>query len=270
MNRATLTILAVLLLGVAVPSSTNAQDVNYYNVNKIDFLTQTGLASPTTDTFAFGSVVGQTSGGSLSSGSLTLPAGSASASPLAYILNGNGNLSLSGPNSPTQAGLDAEYNTGTYVFNINGGSGSYSASITTPADAYPASTPTITNTNWSGGALVIDPAQSFTLTWNSFSNFSTGDSVQLFDSSGAFNFFYNTNTTSQTFAADTFAPNTSYAFTLGFSDDAANNDSSIPNALGEALYINDTRFTVQAPEPSTTAILSIGMGFLYFICRRGR
>ena len=182
--------------------------------------------------------------------------------------DGNGNLNFSSPNYSTQASLDAEFNNGTYTFNINGGSGSYSTSYAVTGNAYPASPPTITNTNWSGGALLINPAQDFTLTWNSFNvPPGSGDVIQLSDNGGAFNYFYTSNTTSQLFPAGSFTPNSSYAFTLGFANDTLNNTSSTAEA---ALYIDDTSFTVQtAPEPSTNAILLIGIGFLYFvICRR--
>lgn len=270
MKITSLATITTLIFGATVSPSSNAQDVEYYSVNKTQFLTQTSTAAPTLDSFGFGAVVAQASGGSLISASVSLPAGSTNSSPVALGPIGNGNLAFASSSSPTQAGLDARFNNGTYGFSITGGSGSYSGSVLLTGDTYPAPVPTVTNTNWSGGALVVDPSQNFTLTWNSFSNFGAGDSVGLQDNSDTVQFSYNTNTTSQLFAAGSLAPNTSYAFTLYFEDFTNINTSSIPDAPGNASYIDNTRFTVQTvPEPSTTAILFIGIGFLYFvICRR--
>lgn len=259
MKLTTLATIATLSFGTTFSSRSNAQDVQYYSVNKSQFLTQTSTAAPILDSFGFGANVAKTSGGFLISASVTLPAGSTNPSPVVLGSDGNGNLTFAGPNSLTQTGLDGQFNNGTYGFNITGGSGSYSGSVALTGNAYPAAAPTITNTNWAGGALVVNPAQSFTLTWNSFSNFNAGDLVGLQDDSGTFQFNYNTNTTSQFFAAGSLAPNTSYAFTLIFEDVANINTSSIPGAPGQASYIDNTRFTVQtAPEPSTALLLLSG------------
>ena len=175
MKVTTLAAIASLILGLQPPPNSNAQDVQFYNVNKSEFLTQTSTAAPTVDSFGFGTNVFKASGGSLVSASITLPPGSTNPSPQVLASDGNGNFTFASPDSPTQAGLDAQFNNGTYGFSITGGSGSYSASLVLTGNAYVGPLPTITNTNWSGGVLVVDPAQDFTLTWNPFSNFSADD-----------------------------------------------------------------------------------------------
>ena len=204
----------------------------------------------------------------LNSASVTLPAGSTNQSPQALGPDGNGNLFFFSAGSPTQGGLDAQFVNGSYGFNITGGSGSYSASLALTGNAYPAAAPTITNTNWSGGALVIDPAQNFTFTWNSFSNFSPGDVITLSDESGAFNFAFNSDTTSQLIPAGSFAPNTSYTFHLVFHDVAETDTSSIPGAIGFAMYQDRLRlFTVLTGPPLIISPLmatgTVGLPFLY-------
>jgi hypothetical protein len=267
MKITTLTTIATFILGVVVPLRSNAQDVEFYNVNKSEFLTQTSTAAPTVDSFGFGTNVVRTSGGSLISASITLPAGSMNPSPQALGSDGNGSFAFASSNSPTQAGLDAQFNNGTYGFNITGGSGSYSASLVLTGNAYVTPPPTITNTNWSGGELVIDPAQDFTLTWSPFSNFSADDLLGLQDDSGTFNFSYITNTTSQFFATGSFAPNTSYVFTLVFENAVDTNTFSIPGAPGKASYIANTSFTVRTGPPIITSPLvatgTIGLPFTY-------
>ena len=268
MKITTLATIATLILGATVPPSSKGQDVDNYQVVKTESLIQTSTAAPTIESFGFTAIVHKTSGGSLSSASVTLPAGSTNQSPQALGPDGNGNLVFN-DGSITQGGLDAKFSNGTYGLNIAGGSGSYSASLALTGNTYPAPPPTITNTNWSGGALVIDPAQDFTFTWNSFSNFSAGDNVGLFDDSGAFNFYFNANTTSQFIAAGSLAPNTSYTFHLVFHHTVDTNTSSIPGATGVARYQDSTSFMVQtAPGPPVitsplVATGTVGLPFTY-------
>jgi hypothetical protein len=188
MRITTVVTIATFILGAAVPLRSSAQDVQFYNVHKVAFLTQASTAAPTVEGYGFGTYVARASGGSLTSASITLPAGSTHPSPQALAPAGNGDFSFVSSDSPTQAELDARFNNGTYGFNITGGSGSYSASLVLAGNAYATPPPTITNTNWSSGALVIDPGQDFTLTWNSFSNFIPGDGIGLQDESGTFSF----------------------------------------------------------------------------------
>jgi hypothetical protein len=245
-----------------------AQDVQDYLVEKTETLVQTSTAPPAVVSFGFSAAVHTGTGGTLISASVTLPAGSTNPSPQALGPDGNGGLDFN-DGSVTQAGLDAQFNNGTYGLNITGGSGSYSANLTLTGNAYPASTPTITNTNWSGGALVIDPTQNFTFTWNSFSDFSPGDAVALFDENGAFNFYFDTNTTSQFIAAGTLAPNTTYTFRLTFNHLVDTNTSSIPGASGSAGYQHNTGFTIQTVSGPPTIISplvassTVGVPFTY-------
>jgi hypothetical protein len=65
MKNATLTTIAVLILGATVPPGSKAQDVGSYGIGKFENLTQTSTASPTINSFGFSADVEKANGGSL-------------------------------------------------------------------------------------------------------------------------------------------------------------------------------------------------------------
>src|ERR1044071_2031326 len=122
--------IATLLFGVpALPSILEAQDVQNYSVGKTETLVQSSTATPTIESFGFTAIVNAENGGSLISAAITLPPGSTNPSPQDLGPDGNGGLVFN-QGSATQAGLDAQFNNGTYGLNITGGFRSYFTSPT--------------------------------------------------------------------------------------------------------------------------------------------
>jgi hypothetical protein len=199
--------------------------------------------------------------------SVTLPAGSSAASPeaLANQNNGTGIFTVQGK-FPDQTTLDSNYADGTYHMQITGaGSTVYTANnLVLTGDVYPSTTPTITNTTWSNGALVVNPSASFTLNWGAFAGAAGTDRIVLSLQNTAtgqslFFQFLASSATSQTFGANFLQPNQTYQVSLDFLKTATFDTADITGATGLAAYARETGFNIQTvPEPSSVALVFVG------------
>src|ERR1022692_757035 len=121
------------------------------------------------------------SNGSITGGTLSLPAGSSATSPQTLVSqndvqnDGTYGFQQKFTDQPT---LNSNFADGTYGLQITGASSAtYNASLSLTGGVYPSLTPTITNTNWSGGNLIVDPSASFTLKWGAFTGSTASDRI---------------------------------------------------------------------------------------------
>jgi hypothetical protein len=192
------------------------------------------------------------SSGSITGGTMSLPAGSSASSPQTLVLQTNpqndGTYGFQ-QNFAAQATLNSNYADGTYGLQITGASSTiYNASLSVTGDVYPSLTPTITNTNWSGGSLVVNPDNSFTLTWGSFTGSTASDRIgvsvgRVQDSTVSFQVL-SASATSVTFPASYFQPNQSYSVHVIFLKVASTDTTDIPGSTGCGGFGTETKFDI--------------------------
>lgn len=156
----------VLLLSAWLATATLLDAQSFYMVSKNQFFVQTSASGAVPDPLAAYSFRAQAA----TPATLTLPGGS-SAALVAEPHNGNYRLDRK---FATKAALDAAYPNGTYRLS---GTALPTLTLSLAADNYPVSTPQVVsvgNGAWnSGGILVVNPAQSVTLNFNTFSGYAT-------------------------------------------------------------------------------------------------
>ena len=226
--------------------------------NQSDVATVTLANNP----YRFGVFVQATSDGSISGGTVSLPAGSSVASPQTLVAQNDGTGGYGFQQKFTdQASLNSSFNDGTYALQVTGFSSAiYNANLALTGGVYPSLTPTVTNTSWSGGNLLVDPSAPFTLTWGAFAGSTSTDHVFLSLQNAAFQTVFSlvlpNSATSQTFAASFFQPNQTYKANLSFFKVATTNTTDIPGATGFASYNTANGFSIQTvPEPQSMALL---------------
>lgn len=259
----------------SIAGKTAAQEVSIYGVfkniktNQIDVGTFSGATNPN----RFTAFVVPSSNGSVTAASVTLPSGSSATSPqaLSNANDGTGNFVFEAK-FPDQTTLDSNYANGTYSMSITGASSTvyHDNNLVLTGDTYPTTTPTISNTNWSNGALQVDPSASFTLNWNAFSDApqnGTGRVVLTLQNTATqqsvFFSFLPSSATSHTFAAGFFQAGQTYQGSIDFLKTVTFDTSQVGEAIGIAAYARETGFTIDAvPEPSTIWMMLLGSGCL--------
>lgn len=226
--------------------------VVFKNVRSIQ--TGVGTTSLGNNPYRFDVLVQATSNGSITGGTVSLPAGSSATSPQALVLQNDGVINdgtyAFQQTFADQPSLNSNYADGTYVLQINGASSAtYNASLSVTGDIYPSVTPTITNTNWISGNLVVDPTASFTITWGGFSGSTASDGIgvgigRIQDAAASFVVLPST-AISYTFPANFFQPDQSYNIHIVFLKVTATDTTDIPGSTGFAGYARETKFTIQ-------------------------
>lgn len=155
--------------------------------------------------------------------------------------------------------------------NSNGG-GQTVSGFTLSGGVFP-NVPQITGGTWSGGKLLIDPTQDYTLTFTGFSGFGAGDEIRLgIDGAGS-----NGHDDSSSSAVTTFfipansivlSPGQTTGAELNFINGITSDSTSIPGAVGFTGYVTILSFQIQAiPEPSTYAaffgVAALAGAFVY-------
>ncbi len=212
--------------------------------------------------YRFTALAQQTTLGSISSGTVSLPAGSAAPSPETLISQGIVfQLEQKYADLPT---LNSQYADGTYQFQITGASSTtYHASLAITGGVYPSVTPQVTNAGWTDGALLVDPA--FTLTWTGFSGSTPSDKIAIYVQNAAkdqalFFLILPATATSQSFATSPLPVNQILNFGLAFIKVTATDTTDITGATGYGGYITDNSFAVATPQLRTTAISKTNSG----------
>lgn len=215
--------------------------------------------------YHFDTVVQAASNGSLTAGTVTLPDGTTTKT-LGAANDGTGAYGFS-QKFADQSTLNSTYPDGNYTLHMTGASSmTYTALLSLTGGVYPAEVPQFSNTNWSGGNLIVDPSAPFTLNWNLFADGTSSDMIVLdvrniSTNQTLFQQFLPASTTSHLFAASFFQPNQSYDVGINFMKVAETNTQDIQSATGFATYSESTDLTIQTvPEPSTIAMLFLGSG----------
>jgi hypothetical protein len=214
----------------------------------------------------FDVLVQATSNGSITGGTVSLAAGSSAANPQTLVLQ-NDSVINDGTYAfqdkfADQPTLDSNYANGTYGVHITGASAAtYNATLSLTGDVYPSLTPTITNTNWIAGNLVVDPTASFTVTWAPFSGSTASDRIgvgigRIQDSTATFQVLP-ASATSVTFPASYFQSDDSYRIQIVFVKTTATNTTDISGSTGYAGYARETRITIQTTGTNTGVVANV-------------
>ena len=258
-------------IGAGVRTDAAVTDVSDYLVGKTVTYTQIGNTPPTISSlnpYQFATEIDNGSSGAvLATSTLTPPAGATGS--VTYASNGDNTAMKYKQSYASSSALNAAFPDGNYTFNINTSTpNTYSATLALSGMTYPTDIGTISNTNWSGGALVIDPTESYTFTWNS--------STDLHLSFGLNNTNINDNVfnsgsglpNSYTMAANTLSPGQTYVGQLDFANGVIDT-SQISGVTGAAYYQTNTQFTVvTTPEPAAGILLLAGVAAIGLLARR--
>jgi hypothetical protein len=194
-----------------------------------------------------------TSNGSITGGTMSLPAGSSATSPQALALQTNpqndGTYGFQ-QNFADPATLNSNYADGTYGLQITGASSAtHNANLSLTGGVYPSLTPTINNTSWNSGNLITDPSLSFQLTWGAFTGSTATDRIavsvgRVQDSTVSFQAMP-ASATSVIFPASYFQLGQVYAVHVVFLKVATTDTTDIPGSTGFAGYGRETKFNIQ-------------------------
>ena len=256
-----------LLIAITCAAA-RAADVSVYALTKTQNFQQTSSAAPVlqaTGGFSFGAIIDPATATSVTSATLRLP--SATVVPFGPV-PGFGPFAVAEA-FDTQAAMDAEYGSGSYLFTIHAVSdGTKTPSLSLGAAAYP-TTPRVTNF---AAAQTIDWTQNFTLQWNAFAGGTSSDSIQLiilrkngstvfstptFGSTGALD----GTATSTVIPANTLVPGETYSATLVFGNIITINIFAygfLSGVPGVTAFAKRTDFPMKAP--GTTPKLQISKG----------
>jgi hypothetical protein len=246
-------------------------DVGQYVAGKTANYTQTGTGTPTIasiNPYEFQTEIDNGSSGTiLASSTLTPPAGATGT--VTYAINSDNTRVKDTQYFTSANALNSAFPDGNYTFTINTSTpNTYTSTLALSGITYPTDIPTISNTSWSGGNLVIDPTVNNTITWNA--------SNDLHLNFGLDNTYVNLNTfnsgsglpDSYTITANTLSPGQSYTGYLDLAIGTMDN-SQISGVMGATYFQNSTYFTViTTPEPTAGFLLLMGVAAAGLMVRR--
>ena len=216
--------------------------------------------------YRFDVLVQAKSNGSMTGGTVALPAGSSASSPQTLTLQNDGVINdgtyAFQDTFADQPSLDSNYADGTYGLQFTGASSAtYNANLSLTGQGYPSLTPTITNTNWIDGNLAVDANSSFTVSWGAFTGATGSDRIglgvgRIQDSTATFQVLPS-SATSVTFPANYFQPNESYKIHVVFVKVTTTDTFDISGSTGFAGYGRETRVTIQTTGSNTGAVANV-------------
>ena len=287
---------------VTFSQSSNSPAVTFYTVSKWETYLQSSAATPVSaivlndpnGDFDFEASV---SGGNLSvlspAPSVTLPGG---ATETLVYTGGQWHFNGSAPaphNFTSQAALDAAFPDGNYTLHVGSLAGNVTFALA--PDSYP-NTPMIVNGTWDAqGNLTVSATANATVSFNTFTNYAAGGAVSFSiyeigsDGQGhplvgsqlvnAFNLSTQSDPllTSYTIPAGTLQPNQLYYAEVNFTRILNPNTSTIPGALGGAIFERHTAFylsTAQAGAPGIASqpvseTVTLGQGVTFSVSGNG-
>ena len=292
MKRYLFPILAVLGVSVAsalIPDS----NITQYGLGKTRGYLQTGAVTVTPNSFTFSAFVDATSTGVINKAQVSGPLSSyldeTKSGPQPLILYA-GDADFKSTLYLLKDSLDTNFpndNSGNYKLKIDSGepggtvSGGYDydVSLKLGGDAYVTDVPTLTINNgfWSGGgSFIVDVNNPTLFSWD-FSSYNSATDIVLFSiepqSSGGDIVkmqFQGTNPGNFTVNAGLLTAGETYVGQLTFAR-IVDSPTDVPGVQGVAFYALETTFAFQAvPEPSTYALLVLGLGLVFLQVRRCR
>ncbi|MBI5774037.1 MAG: hypothetical protein HZA89_09885 [Verrucomicrobia bacterium] len=166
----------VLAIVAGWAGGAHAADVEQIILYKGRQFLQTGTGTPTVGTnkpFRAGTFVSLSAANAVTNATLQLPSGTVTN---LVLENGGLQWGLNEIEYSTQAALDAVFGSGNYTYTLKGqNDGTRAVTVTLTGDTYPVA-PRISNFT---AAQAVDPAGSFTLTWDALVNGSANDFVQM-------------------------------------------------------------------------------------------
>ncbi len=154
----------------------------------------------------------------------------------------------------------------------------YSVGFSLAGDNYPEDIPqfTLDNGQWTEGGYQLDAGQTVNFGW-AFPGYNAATDMVVFRVRPAGGDeilrqqFQGSHPGGFAVTAGTFAPGTAYVAELGFARVVASNPNAVAGAQGVAFYALQTNLTFTAvPEPSTYALLALGLGVVLLPVLRRR
>jgi hypothetical protein len=226
----------------------------FYVVFKEQKYNQTDTSIPVlgNNGYRFTSRISAAAGGTLTGGTITPPNTGSVKTAQAYTQTNDGTGSLQFQQKfTTLSALNGAFGDGSYSLQITGQNGNYNSQLTVSGGTYPGEIPQVSNTNFSNGALLVDPRKAFTVIWNSFADHGANDTI-VFSISDA-----NKQTvmlqilaptaTSQVIPANTLQPLKGYTINLIFLKVNNLNTTSIPSSTGYGGYATTTNINISTP-----------------------
>ena len=253
----------LLIASLAFGAGLSAQTLTGYGVVKNHYVTQTSSSAPVDDLFSPYGLSSYVFGTGLTGTySFTSPAGS-SAIPNPQTLTISGNQAQFSSNTatayPTTTALNAAYNDGVFSMVLPNMNGIPQMAIlpSFAGNLYP-TTPQITSGTWSGGVLLVDPTQNYTLNFAAFASPTVDDSIGL-GILGIGSFFPSTTATSYVISAGALTAGVTYEVSLRFNHNFIDYGVAILGANGNSGFTTENFFLIQAiPEPPTYAAILLG------------
>lgn len=275
-TRRTPTLMLAALLICGAPSA-GANAISFVDSFRNQSYTQTGNGNSLIFSQAFFSgELNSVSANAYSSVTMTYP-GPGSPVSLSEVSPPSTLYRFQTPSLPTKAAMDAAFPVGTYTFTTNTPD---TANLVYAADDYPLSLPYLTGTDFSS-LQGMNPANPFTFDLSPFITGATANSsfifLTIFDfTSGTFVFsddFLPSTTPSVTLPANTLAFGHSFGYEVIFDNRdtvSGTGAANFPPFIGFDIR-TDGSFTSEqrpVPEPTTLALLGLGLAGLGFSRRR--
>jgi hypothetical protein len=263
-------------VSAALCAGLSAQTISNYGVVKTHFVVQTSSSAPIDDSNnAYGLSAYVFGTGLSGTYSFTTPGGTAASPQNLTVTSTQADFNSDSTPFANSGALNAAYADGTYSMALpNSMGGAQSANLQTyTADAYP-NAPIISGT-WSGGFLQIDPTQNYSLTFSSFSGFSStnpsADSISMNINGIGTNYFSNTAVTTFLITAGTLTAGNTYNASLRFNNNFSDYGSNISGATGNFSFTTEVAFQIQAvPEPSAYAAIFGALALAGVVVHRRR
>ena len=237
--------------GVAIASDVYP----FYFLNKTAQYVQTSTAAPVllsgtgvNSPYMFQSILLANKTLPLASGSLTPPAGSTGGVTSYQIQpDGFGDLAVRAT-YPSAAAMNAAYLDGTYQISVTGSSGTNTPTMTLGGNFSP-NVPTLTNTNWSGGALQVPAFANNIITWKALPDATVNDIIMLQVASANTGHLVSTQVLSATSTSASLPsplPSGAYIAKLNYIKTSFTDSADIPSSIGYAGYENRLDFNINS------------------------
>jgi immunoglobulin I-set domain protein len=235
------------------PRLSRAQNPLQYSIGKLAQYSQTGTGQFSANTaapFEFNAAAPM-------QGTLTTP--SSAVDELTYVTADSAYEVVQ--TFATQAAMDQAFPSGTYTFTLTGQA---PVNLDLTGDLYPP-VPQIVDGTWNaGGALLVDPASDYSISFNAFPGYLTAGaagqaqfvvrpSVGAAVVNSSWVSFNSPAPTGVTIAAGTLSPGSSYTAQLVYGTDTVADDTTVPGALLLSTYLTTTSFAILAQAPAAIA-----------------
>ena len=257
MTKLIVVLSSVLFVSFAAQAGSPADITPNYFLYKQTRYVQTSSSAPTqlsgSNAFALGCYIEARAVGSILSGSMTAPGGSASPLQIGDMTDGNGDFGADQKFSGESA-MNAAYTSGIFIIAGETADSSYSAGLrltgTFSKFTEPALT-TFSNASWSGGSLQVSNSTAATINWNSTQGAKDMIFLMIQDQDG--------KQVSRTLLPGTATGSTlpvlatgTYGLSMIYMAISGSDSTSIFGATGYAGYVKDTEVTIVSSTASTS------------------